>query len=92
MAIFCKHNPTIEAKLKAFKPLCKAAIVSALGVGGCEVPQPVHLDDQAALLLPLDQRVGAGWGLVAGTTSSKAPVEGGEELAWLFVSAPGSVS
>ena len=89
MAIFCKHNPTIEAKLKAFKPLCKAAIVSALCVGGGEVPQPVHLDHHAALLLPLNERVGAG-GRPIGTrsTSSKAPVEGGEELAWLFVSAP----
>ena len=73
------------------KPLCKAAIVPALCVGGGEVPQPVHLDHHAArLLLLASQWVWDGW-RQSGGAGSKAPVEGGEKLAWLFVRAPGPI-
>ena len=70
-------------------PLSEAAIVPALCVGGGEIPQPVHFH-QWAFLLAVNQRVRARRQVGRGSAGGKAPVEGGEELAWLLVGAPGS--
>jgi len=77
----------VVVSVHTLTPLCKAAVVAALGVGGGEVPKAVPLHN---LLLTLAcQRVGARTTETSlRGTSYKAPVERGEELARLLVWAP----